>query len=105
MSDTPEHFSANFTIARSGAKTVEQDTPEDVAACVYRIALCPEGYREDLPEFGVPELAFQTVPLDLATYDDALKFWEPRATLESIEEAQALSEQQVRKVAVEVGTE
>jgi len=104
VSEEPVHFSSEFTLTRKGAVTVEQGAPEDIAACVYRTAVCPEGFREDLPAFGVPELAFQTVPLDLDSYADALTFWEPRATLETAEEAEALN-QAYRRVRVEVGTE
>lgn len=103
MPEDPVHFSAQFTLRKGGAVTVEQDTNEDIAACVYRVAVCPEGFREDLPEFGVPELAFQTVPLDLLTYQDSLSHWEPRADPETVEEAQALTEQQARNVTVTAG--
>lgn len=102
--EAPVHFAAQFELRRQGAVIVTQDSPEDVAACVYRTGVCPEGFREDLPAFGVSELAFQTVPLDLASYADAITFWEPRATLETGEEAEALN-QAYRRVRVEVGTE
>jgi hypothetical protein len=104
MSEQPVHFTGEFTLTPNGALTVEQDSPEDVASCIFRTAVCAEGFREDLPAFGVPELAFQTIPLDLPSYEAALEFWEPRATLETAEEAEALN-QAHRRVRVEVGAE
>lgn len=99
-SEEPRHLSSPFTITANGALTVEQGTPEDITQCVYRVAVFPEGYREDLPQYGVPELAFEAIPLDLATYEAALNLWEPRAELESSEMAEGI--QAARKVAVGV---
>jgi len=102
MSETPEHLAVPFTITKTGAATVEQDTPEDVTGCVYNVAVCPEGFREDQPSFGVPELAWQAVPLDLPTYEAAIQFWERRAALESSEMADGI--QRARQVSLEVST-
>jgi phage baseplate assembly protein W len=90
--DTPVHFAAPFVIKRAGTNVVEQNSPEDVAACVLRICQCPVGYREDLPQFGIPSLEFASVPLQLAGVEEAVKRWEPRALLETTEEAEALQQ-------------
>jgi hypothetical protein len=100
MSETPEHLLSPFTITAKGAKTVEQDTPADIANCVFNTAVCTENYREDEPLFGVPELAFQTVPLDLATYEAAIEQWEPRAEIESSEMEAGIA--QARRVNIEI---
>lgn len=83
----PEHFAAPFTVTRTGARTVQQGSPEDLAMCVLRVCQCPEGFREDSPYFGIPELAFQTLPLDLRLLEEAIKRWEPRATTDILEAA------------------
>jgi hypothetical protein len=83
--ETPYHFSQTFTIGAKGAAVVEQDSPEDMAACVYRIAVCQQGYRDDLPAFGIPQVAYQALPLDLSGVEEAISRWEPRAR-ENIEE-------------------
>lgn len=101
MSETPEHLSSPFTITARGAKTIEQDTPADIENCVFNIAVCPEGYREDEPSFGVPELAFQQIPLNLPEYEAAIQLGEPRAELEGSEMADGV--ERARNVIVEVG--
>lgn len=80
-------FAWPFEIRRAGAHTVQQNGIEDIQGCVTRLLVCPELYRDDLPEFGVPDLEFNTVPLPVAEVGEALEFWEPRATLEIVEEA------------------
>jgi hypothetical protein len=90
MSVEVPHFSAQFSIGRDGAQVVEQDSPEDIAACVFRVAVCPIGFREDEPVFGVPELAWEAVPIDLSGWETAIRSWEPRAELETSEQAEAM---------------
>jgi hypothetical protein len=97
----PVHLAQPFVIGAKGAAVVPQDSPEDKAACVYRIAVCPEGFREDDPSFGIPELAFQTVPLDLTAAEDAIERLEPRAELQTSEQAEAMN-QAIRIVTMEV---
>jgi phage baseplate assembly protein W len=99
--ETP-HFSAEFTIGRHGATYVEQDSEDDVAACVYRLLVCPLGYREDSPEFGLEELTFETVPLRIATIEETIKQWESRATTSIVEKAIGNVQSQ-RQVFVEAG--
>jgi phage baseplate assembly protein W len=88
--DAP-HFAQNFTIGREGAAVVEQDSPDDIAACVYRIAVCPQGFRDDRPAFGRPQLPFKPVPLDLAALEAAITFWEPRADLTATQQIEAVT--------------
>jgi phage baseplate assembly protein W len=98
--DTPVHLSSPFTFTKNGAKTIEQGTPEDVTQCVYRVAVFPEGTREDSPEYGIPSLLFSTAPLDVTLVAEAIERWEPRASLESSEMAEGL--QRARQDAIEV---
>jgi phage baseplate assembly protein W len=100
VSEPPEHLSYPFTITKNGAKTVEQDSPADIEDCVLRVALFPVGSREDLSNYGVPELTFQRTPLDLPTYEAAIEYWEPRAKLSSSEMAEGV--RRARLVQIEV---
>lgn len=85
------HFAQAFTIGEDGAAVVEQDSTADKAACVYRVAACLQKYREDLPEFGIPQLLRKALPPDLAALEDAISAWEPRATLTVTEQVEALN--------------
>ena len=95
------HFSQPFTMTPKGAIVLEQDSPADIQACVERVCLCPEGFREDLPAFGIPELGFSTVPLPLGDVKASCEHWEPRASIEISERAEGLTEAD-RVVRVEV---
>lgn len=100
MGNSP-HIAAPFTITRAGIQTVEQDTPQEIASCVYNICVCPKGFREDNPSFGVPDLTFGPVPVNLGALEEAIKQWEPRADLRIAEQAEAANEA-VRKIGIEV---
>jgi phage baseplate assembly protein W len=89
--ETPTHLASPFTFTAHGAKTIEQRTPEDITQCVYRVAVFPEGTREDIPEYGRPPLLFSTAPLDQALLEEAIARWEPRATVSSSEMAEGLA--------------
>jgi hypothetical protein len=86
------HFAALFAIGRNGAAVVEQDSEDDKAACVYRVAVCPQGFREDLPDFGIPQLARKAVPLNLDALQATIELWEPRADLTVSQQIEALNE-------------
>ena len=81
--------------------TVEENTPECIAARVTHICVCPEGFREDNPSFGIPELAFSSVPINLQPLEAAIKRSEPEATLETIEQA-IKGSQASRAIGIEV---
>jgi len=99
----PQHIGPEFLFTAAGrVKTVEQGTPECTAARVFHVAVSPEGFREDSPSFGVPELAFERVPLDLRAFEAAILRSEPEATLSSIERAYSKVTSQ-REVQIEVG--
>jgi hypothetical protein len=87
VSETPEHLASPFTIGKHGAKTNEQGSPADTLASAVNVCQCPEGFREDLPQFGRPELLFNTVPLPLSDLADAIALWEPEAPQTVVEEA------------------
>jgi phage host-nuclease inhibitor protein Gam len=76
---------------------VEQDSFDDIVACLARIASYTVGSRDELPEFGITQLAFQqTGPLRAQ-----LERWEPRADLSIREFADAV-QRTLREVRVGV---
>jgi hypothetical protein len=103
MNDTPEQFLAPFAFSSTGSvRTVAQDSPEAILSNTLNVCECPENFRDDLPEFGVPELTWQNVPLQLKPLVEAVKRWEPEAELDVVEKAAAVTEQGARVLTVEV---
>jgi hypothetical protein len=91
---------APFTIGPDGTETVEQGSVDAAAAHIYNIAVCPQGFRDDLPEYGIPPLLWRTLPLDLTALEEALHRWEPAASLELEQHRAAIATAQVT-IAVE----
>lgn len=59
---------------------VEQDSADDVRACVEVIVRYPQGLRLELPDFGTPDQTFkQGAEIDTAVILAAVARWEPRA--------------------------
>ena len=81
MDDVP-HIGIPIQVLGGRFATVQQDTNDEVAACVSVIVSFPVGSREEAPEFGVPDPAFQTRPLDIAAVEEAVEEYEPRAAIE-----------------------
>lgn len=76
------HFAYPFAFSSTGvANVAEQDSVEEIGACVTNIVVCPLGYRTDSPDFGLPDLMFGPTPIDTNIVDDAITQWEPRVTL------------------------
>ena len=98
----PQHIAAEFKFNAQGRlETVEEGTPECAAARVFHICVTPEGFREDEPSFGIPELPFSSVPIDLRGLEAAILRSEPEATLEMIEKAFSKIQSQ-RSISIEV---
>lgn len=75
--DLPFRFLANGTTA-----VVEQDSYPDVANCVEVIVRTPYGFRNDSPEFGIPDsLLFNNQPVLTAEFEEIIANQEPRAVL------------------------
>lgn len=98
-SETPQ-CAAPFTIGPKGTETVEQGSVDADAAHVYNVAVCPQGFRDELPEYGIPPLLWQLLPLDLTSLEEALHRWEPAANLELEQHRSAIATAQVT-IAVE----
>jgi hypothetical protein len=95
------HFAYPFAFnAKGEAIVVEQDGEADWRARAANVAVCPVGFREDLPEYGVPPLLFATIPIDVAGIREAISRW---AELDaSVEEHAEGLDQTVRAVIAEV---
>jgi hypothetical protein len=59
----------------------QQDTNEEVAACVAAIVSFERGSREEDIDFGIRDPAFQVRPLDVADIESSIERYESRAVL------------------------
>lgn len=102
MIESVPHLASPFSFNAKGiAHTVEQDSPEDHRTRAYNVVVCPIGFRDDLPEYGIPELLFSRVPLDTEALKTAIERW---AEIEEVSatEAEEIFQSADRKVTVEV---
>ncbi len=86
------HPIAPFTVGRNGTEVCEQGSEDNIASNVYNIAVCPFGFREDLPEYGMPAIANQHYPVDLDAIETAIHRWEPEADLSLEQQRLAIGE-------------
>lgn len=76
MAIATPHWQAHFNFnAKGESSVVEQGSSEDLLARAYNVLACPKGFREDKPEFGIPEVLFKTVPLNTAGVQEAVAQW------------------------------
>ena len=75
---TTPHFSLPFRFGgiRGCAFVNEEDSAEDISDCVKGIIAYPVGTRDDLPDFGIPDLVFSNP--SPSTLRDAIVHWEAR---------------------------
>lgn len=97
MTDTP-HFAVPFRRGRSIA-AVDQDSDEDLLACVWAICSTEIGSRDEAPEFGVEDLAFQSEETVRTEVIEAVREWEPRVEIAMTTEIEEL----VLRAEVEIG--
>lgn len=100
--DTPQ-IALPFEILSSGrVREVEQDSLDEIAMSVEAILRYPLDYREELPEFGVPDLTFAEAHDDQSTIlAEHVARWEPRAEI-FIEERPADWDRMIRNFVVQV---
>lgn len=79
------HMAFPFAVHSGAVAATDQDSEEDVFACVTLIASIPEGSVLELPTMGVPDLAFSQQPTDPQAVVKAILAQEPRATVDVIE--------------------
>ena len=77
----------------------EQDSQENVAACVYAVLAYERGSRVEDPDFGVEDGTFSQLPLDVSEWLEQIAKFEPRAEVQTSEEI----EDMLSVVLVEVG--
>jgi phage baseplate assembly protein W len=78
------HFTFPFAFVADAEGNVtaavnDQDTLEDVTACVTAILTTPLGFREELPDFGLRDMTFSQGGVDVDEIQVAIQQWEPRA--------------------------
>lgn len=78
---------------------VEQDSQDNVAACVYTLLSYERGSRLEDPDFGVEDPTFGTMPLDVDEWFEQIAAYEPRAEVTTEQEVGDL----IGAVLVEVG--
>lgn len=88
------HLRVPIVFVNGQAEVVEQDTTEEVLECCKNILRYPIGFRDDLPEFGSPDLLFGEIAAGAATEPvrAALETWEPRALVEIEQDPSLLHE-------------
>lgn len=78
---------------------VEQDSQDNVAACVYALLATERGSRLEDPDFGVEDPTFATMPVDVDEWLEQIAAYEPRAEVQTAQEVGDL----IGAVLVEVG--
>lgn len=76
---TNPHFAFPFIMQAANAAVVEQDSPDEVFACVRAAVGTPRGLRVDLPQFGMPDQVFRQKEVNIGEMRQALEQFEPRA--------------------------
>lgn len=96
MADVP-HFASPFQIVGKQASVIEQDSDQDLLLCVATLLRTEIGSRDELPEYGIEDLAFQgDVTGDIT---DAIREWEPRVEADTEQEIEDL----INRVEVTLG--
>lgn len=84
----------------------EQDSQENVAACVYAVLSYEEGQRIEDPDFGIEDPTFEQLPVDVEEWMEKIGIYEPRAEVQTEQELLELlngARRQAGLVLVEVG--
>lgn len=73
------HLALPLRYVNGSALVNEQDSPDDIADCVYAICKTNPGDRVELPDFGLLDMAFGQEPLSASAAQTQIEQWEPRA--------------------------
>lgn len=65
----------------TGFRTVEQDSLDDVAQCVYAVMATERGSRIEDPDFGITDPTFEQGGMDVGEALLQIGTWEPRANV------------------------
>lgn len=80
MTDTP-HFAFPLRYINGHAQVNEQDSMDDIEACVTAICLTSPGDRVELPDFGIVDPAFGQQPIPTAPLISQIEAYEPRVSI------------------------
>jgi phage baseplate assembly protein W len=72
-------FALPLKYVNGSALVNEQDSLDDIAACVYSICKTDPGDRDELPDFGLLDPTFDQEPLPVSAMQTQIEQWEPRA--------------------------
>lgn len=103
--DTP-HFRYPFRFSAGTDKHAlvnQQGTEDEIMDCVTAVLKTPIGFRDDLPDFGIPDEVFQEQPLRVEDVHTSLDQWEPRAAYRVLTDVN-YREQLTARIEVEVQT-
>lgn len=79
MAQPVPHLAVPFQLNPDGtARTVAQDSLDDVTQCVAVLCATVAGSRVELPAYGIPDQTFAQNP-SAALLEQAIATWEPRA--------------------------
>lgn len=81
MTVSVPHFAFPLTFSGSTFAKVDQDSDDDLNQSVAVLILTPIGTREELPQYGVPDMLSAQQPISTAPIVAALSRWEPRASV------------------------
>jgi phage baseplate assembly protein W len=103
------HLALPLRLDGSSFAEVEQDTTDDIAACVEAIVLTRPGDRDEIPDFGTTDAAFGQVdaegrPVDAELLVDQIEEWEPRVRV-LVDQAPERFDETARRVSVGAVTE
>jgi hypothetical protein len=77
------HLPLTFSGINGGALVNEEDTGRDIVDCIKAIVGFTIGSREDMPEFGIPDLVFrQQREVVISQVREAIVDWEERSIID-----------------------
>lgn len=85
-----------ITVTDGRFATVEQDSVDEVAQCVYVVLSYEEGSRPELPDFGIESQLFLQGGVSQDEIRAAVEEWEPRAEVLTESQVEGLMQQTVR---------
>jgi len=91
VTDVP-HFALPFRFVNPQAAVTEQDSIEEIADCVYAILVCPQGFRVEQLDFGLPDPTFSLGGPDLEEIRTAIETWDERAAVTLATQPEAYDE-------------
>lgn len=75
------HLRVPFNFGPNGQPPLvdEQQSDAEIQGCVENLLRYTIGFREDLPQFGIPDNTFKQAPINMGPIVDAILKYEPRA--------------------------